>query len=160
MEQVESIPFSGLIAGMLLYKRSCTSIEVANVLCRLENYGIYVDDENDNLDCLSCCVEASSNYSCFCLKNGFGYNTVLLSGVEVSEFLKIHTNDKILSIIGESVENFAFQETSLSKVMDFEKVKKKKNFFSLKKKILAKKKKDSCHNSFMRDKRQLGGAIL
>ena len=141
MEQVESIPFSELIAGMLLYKRSYTSLEIAMVLSKLEEYGIVVDDENDNLNIISCCVEMNSNYG-FCLKDGLCYNTILFSGVEVSDFLKIHTNDKVLLIIGDSIENFISQETSMSRVTAYNGSREISLLSILKNKVLSKRKKN------------------
>lgn len=139
MEQVESIPFSGLIAGILLYKRSCTSFEIAIVLSKLGEYGIIVDDENDDLSIISCCVEMDKNYG-FCLKHGLNYNSVLLSGVVVSDFLRIHTREEVLALISRSIEDFYSQKRMMTQVPVVKN--KKENFmFSLfKPKILSRKK--------------------
>ena len=147
MEQVESIPFSELIAGMLLYKKSYTSLEIAIVLSKLEEYGIVVDDENDDLSIISCCVEMNSNYG-FCLKKCLNYSTILFPGVEVSDFLKIHTNDKVLLIIGDSIENFISQETSMSRTITYNSSREISLFSILKNKVLSKRKKNyECYYS-------------
>ena len=70
MEQVESVPFSALIAGMLLCQRTYNSASIVNTISGLQAQGVMVDDENDNMDDLSCCVEVSPNY-CFQLKKTY-----------------------------------------------------------------------------------------
>ena len=101
MEQVESIPFSALIAGIMLYKKEYSSIEIVGILGKLEGeMGVVIDDENDNLDELSCCVEISSSYD-FQLKKGVDYSTVLNQDITVLKFFMIHTNQFILSFLDE-----------------------------------------------------------
>lgn len=104
MEQVESISFSGLISGILLYKTSYTSVELVNIISKLESMGIIIDDENYDLDELACCVQMSSSF-CFCLKNGLGYDSILSMGTNVYEFLIMHTNERTLSILERNFEN-------------------------------------------------------
>ncbi len=98
MEQSESIPFSSLIAGLLLMKKSVSSIEIVNVISRLDEKGIAVDDENDDISSLLLCVTIDYKY-CFSLKDGFSYETVLNSNINVETFLKRHTNEKFLSFL-------------------------------------------------------------
>ena len=99
MEQVESVPFSALIAGMLLCQRTYNSASIVNTISGLQAQGVMVDDENDNMDDLSCCVEVSPNY-CFQLKKGLKYDTVLYSDITVFDFLMMHTNERVLTFLG------------------------------------------------------------
>jgi len=95
MEQIESIPLSSLISGMLLKRRQVTSIEIANVISRFEENGIMIDDWDDGLEKLFCCVEMNSHYE-FQLKEGFDYDSVLYSNVDVFQFLFLNTEEKVL----------------------------------------------------------------
>ena len=140
MEQVESIPFSSLIAAMLLFKKNCTSAEVVNMSSKLMGMGIMVDDENDDLESLSCCIEMSFDYSCFHLKEGLKYDTILYPNITVFEFLNIHTNEKILSFLRENVNVFLSAEEEV-KVMVRVQDEEKYDFFGLKKRFLLQRKR-------------------
>jgi hypothetical protein len=98
MEQFESMSFSTLIAGIMLYRKKCSSVEIVNILSKLVDVDIMIDDENDSLEDLDCCIDISSNYD-FSLKNGFSYSSILFDNVTVFQFLKMHTNDRILSFL-------------------------------------------------------------
>ncbi len=102
MEQSESIPFSSLIAGLLLIKDRVSSVEIVNVISRLMDKGIVIDDENDDIDCLLLCVMIDRKY-CFSLRDGFSYETMLTSNINVETFLKSHTNEEILSFLKNDV---------------------------------------------------------
>lgn len=146
MEQVESISFSGLIAGMLLYRRCFTSVEVTNILSKLGEYGIIVDDENDDFGIISCCVEMDKNYG-FCLKYDFSYDSFLYPGIDVSTFLRIHTNENLLSLIKRSMDDYYSQKVVVSQVPVI-KDKKENLIISLfKTKVLSRKKTGS--NNFL-----------
>lgn len=115
MEQVESIPFSSLLAGMLILKRGYTAIEIVSKLSELEGMGIVVDDENDDLEILSCCLEMDSNLG-FHLKAGLEYDTVLCPDVTVFDFLNIHTNEKVMSFLRGEMKNISFPMMGESQV--------------------------------------------
>ena len=131
MEQVESIPFSMLIAGLLLRKRSYTSFEVVQIICELEGMGIVVDDENDNFSLLFDCVDMRENYN-FQLKEGLQYETILCYDTTVFDFLKMHTSEKILFLL-EQYFNKKSLEIKIEKDITVIKNKKKSlirdNFF-------------------------------
>ena len=139
MEQVESIPFSSLIASMLLLKKSCTSAEIVNISSKLIGMGIMVDDENDDMGKLSCCVKMSEDYSCFHLKEGLEYDTIIYPNVTVFEFLNIYTNEKIMTFLkGGDVTS---KDENLGVVMPLEEKEKnlfvnmKESFFEPKKRV-------------------------
>lgn len=98
MEHVDSVPFSSLIAGMLLVKRSVSSMDIVNAISRIGASGVTVEDENDDLEVLSLCVEMSRNYD-FYLREEISYETTLCTGVRVIDFLMLQTNEKILSYL-------------------------------------------------------------
>lgn len=98
MEQVDSVSFSALIAGMLLCRKSWSSVEVVNMMTQISNVGIDVNDEDDDLACLYSCVVMDDGCS-FRLKSEMDYDTVLSGGICVSEFLFRHTNLKILAFL-------------------------------------------------------------
>ena len=147
MEQVESIPFSGLISGMLLRNRKVTSIEVVNMMSYLEEMGIMVETQNDDLDQLSCCVEISSKCD-FEIRKGLDYETVLYSGVTVSQYLLMYTKEEVLSLI----YNDWKYELLGSEIVDsgVEVDMKKNSSFRGKKKTLTRKPKNIEDNLFSR----------
>lgn len=91
-----SISFSSFIAGLLLFKDEVTAIDIVNMMSRLD--GIYVDDENDDLEILKCCVDFETNY-CFCLKRGYSYQTMLSDGSTVFQFLTKVAGESFLSVL-------------------------------------------------------------
>ena len=93
MEQDNLVPLSSLIASMLLVKDEVSSVEVTNVMSELEQLGTNIDD-SDDIDALDCCVEMNDDFS-FRFKEGFDYDTVLDSGIKVSDFLFMQSNCKI-----------------------------------------------------------------
>lgn len=141
MEQVESIPFSSLISGILLYKRECTSVEIAKILSDLEmEKGVVIDDENDNLVSLSCCVEMDANYG-FYLKKGLKYSTVLNQDITVFKFLMIHTNQMVLSFLDDYFKEVNLSRKVVEPICAVEKINESKSsLFSFKRKTLTRKK--------------------
>lgn len=138
MEQIDSVSFSSFIAGMLLMKRDLTSTEIVNAISRFGYDGTVVDD--DDIEGLSSCVEMDRD-CCFRLKDGFYYETILESGIMVVDFLKEHTNTKVLSflqqdvvyknfydsnIFGSSIMNCSEHENSVEKFIDVSRKYKRK----------------------------------
>lgn len=162
MEQVESIPFSSLIAAMLLKKKSYTSLEIATEICKLERMGIVIDDENDNLEIISCCVEMDFDCS-FHLRRGLNYDSVLSTGVKVSTFLRLYTNDHVLSILDNNIDDSVPQENFVYSNGEV-KNKKRKGIFGFKhdtkRKVLIKVKQSYRDISLKREKSEFGRAIL
>ena len=64
MEQGSFLPFSSLIASMLLFKNRITSVEIINLTSLLAQYNLFIDDELYNMDIFSTCV-ICNNYSYF-----------------------------------------------------------------------------------------------
>ena len=58
------LPFSSLIASMLLFKNRIISVEIINLTSLLAQYNLFIDDEIDNMDIFSTCV-ICNNYSYF-----------------------------------------------------------------------------------------------
>lgn len=112
MDTVESIPLSSLVAGMMLCRGECISLELAQVLSDLECMGIVIDEENDDFSKLSCCVEMSSN-CCFQLKRGLDYDSVLDVNITVFEFLMIYTNEFVLSFLKKRFSIVDFQSNCI-----------------------------------------------
>ena len=93
--------FSSLIAGMLLCNRRVEAASVVNMLSKFSCVGIEV--EEDDIDFLSCCIEYDSSYS-FYLREGFQYDTVLLDGMTVGDFLMDTAGEKVLSILHDNIK--------------------------------------------------------
>lgn len=138
MGQDDLIPFSKFIAGILLFRRYYTSIEIVNILSKLESYGIFIDDENDELDYISCCVEKDLNYN-FYLSSDLSYDTLLSYGIDVSSFLRLHTNDKLLSVISKNMDYFIPGAVSISEDVNKKNLSSNTNY--IKNKVLSKQKK-------------------
>ena len=86
MEPMETVPFSSLIAGMLLENRELSTLDIVNMISKLSDYNINVEDEEDDLDYLGLCVEIGPNYR-FSLRKGMDYDTKLYGNVTVYMFL-------------------------------------------------------------------------
>lgn len=112
MEQVDLIPFSNLIAGILSIKESCTSIEIVNMISELSYMGIIVEDEYDDFESISCCVEMDENYN-FYLKKGLDYDSVLSSGDLVLDFLKFNAGETVLLFLNRNIDKFISSEASV-----------------------------------------------
>ena len=92
MEQVDLVPFSSLISSMILIKRNITPMDIVNVMSKLGEYGIVIDDENDSVESISCCIRMNKDCSFSLLED---YNELLDGDVTVSDFLLAHSNKKI-----------------------------------------------------------------
>lgn len=144
MGQNDLVPFSSLIAGLLLIKRRVTSVEVVNVLSRITNSGIIIDEYNDNIDCLFPCMELDTK-CCFYLKDNLSYDTMLFPNISVREFLMDHTNESILSFLADDpvYKDFYWEQFSnLSKLSldsHLSKENQKRRFFEQTKKKIRKK---------------------
>lgn len=114
MEQTQSIPFSTLIASLLLCKRQITSVEVVNAISRLCCEGIDICD--DDYDCLSSCVIVDNNY-CFSLKMELDYDSFIFSNVRVKEFLLEKADFKLLTYLGYEC-NVSFSDNSVENIED------------------------------------------
>ena len=97
MEQTDLIPFTSVIAGMLLCKRVLTSGEIVNFISELSCEGMEIDEYWNNEE-LSPIVYMNDQYS-FGLKDGLFYDSVLSSGLNVSDFLVAHTDIRVLDYI-------------------------------------------------------------
>ena len=133
MEQVDLVPFSALIAGMLLIKRKVTSMDVVNAMSELQGKGTDIDDEDDTIDCISCCVEMKRDCS-FCLKSNISYDDILEDGNTVREFLLLHSNLKINSLLQNLFviskdKKSNKREESLDRIVSKPKVRRLSRFF-------------------------------
>ena len=107
MDQVDSVSFSAVIAGMLLYERNLNSKMIANMIAKLESKNLHVDDENDTLEDLQLCVAISCHID-FSLKKDLCYDTILYDNVNVYKFLVMHTDPIVLYFLG--INCFDFEE--------------------------------------------------
>ena len=97
MEQCDLISFTSVVAGLLLCKRSLTSLEIINFTSMLSCEGIEVDD-NWGIDELESCVDM--DYQCsFMIKKFLSYDSVLENGMTVKEFLRSFVDKRVLEII-------------------------------------------------------------
>ena len=88
MGQVVSIPFSKVIATLLLNKHKVTSREVVNYMSEISQSdgNIVYDIYDDDLDYLYICIEKDCNMN-FKIKDSMCYGTVLYDNVTVKKFL-------------------------------------------------------------------------
>lgn len=100
MEFVDAIPFSSMIAGMLLCEPTVSAVDIINLMSRLSVAGIDVVD--DDIDFLSICIEINSNCS-FYLKDGYDYDTKIDDDMTIAYFLEKVAGKKILSFLSEDV---------------------------------------------------------
>ena len=87
-----------MIAGVLLLTNHVSSVDVINLMSRLSMRGISVDDENDDIFRLACCVDMDK-YCFFSLRNGFDYQTKLANGNTVSQYLEGVAGSKVLDYL-------------------------------------------------------------
>ena len=87
MDDGYSIPFSSLLAGLLMFKQTVKPLDVVKVIADLQVNNISVDDMDDDIDYLSFCIDVSKDYS-FSLKKEFSYHTILDSGNTLYQFLE------------------------------------------------------------------------
>ena len=98
MEQGSFLPFSSLIASMLLFKNRITSVEIINLTSLLAQYNIFIDDEIDNMDIFSTCV-ICNNYSYFEIRDDASYDSILSDGKTVWDFFMENANKDIVDVI-------------------------------------------------------------
>ena len=88
-----TVPFSSVLAGMLLFQRIIKPIDIMRVISELSNNDIYVDD--DDLDYLLFCVDFRKDCS-FAMKKGYDYQTILEDGGTLYDFLYSTAGDLIV----------------------------------------------------------------
>ena len=93
---MDSVPFSSMIAGMLLCKERISAIDAVNMVDRLSCLGIMVDDENDDIDCLSCCAFMNEDCSIILSRK---YDDFLSDDVTVSDYLEELAGIDFLNIL-------------------------------------------------------------
>ncbi len=98
MDNGDSISFSSLLAGLLLFKRVITSSEIINKINFFEEKGIFVDDENDDINCLNCCVEID-HYRVFSIKKGLDYGSYVDAYFTVAQYLRCIAGDRVVKLI-------------------------------------------------------------
>ena len=111
----DCISFSSLLAGLLLLKKNVSALDIINEINKLENVGIYVDDDNDDIEYLSCCINLN-NYCSFSLKND--YDTILYDDFKVIDFLKTVAGDRVLKLLNIKEDDKNFNSSSDDKVMN------------------------------------------
>ena len=104
MEQGTVVPFFKLISSMLLVKKVLKPIDIVNIMSRLQEFGIIVDDYNDSINCISCCVEMKNDCS-FCIKRNYNYGYKLDDSFTVKDFLLSHSDNNINSFLQQLVKN-------------------------------------------------------
>ena len=110
MELEDTIPFSSMIAGMLLLTNHVSSIDVINLMARLSKKGISVDDETDDIFKLVCCID-TDKYCSFSLRSGFDYHTKLMNGDTVSQYLEKVAGNMVLEYLkNDSVYGVLYSE--------------------------------------------------
>ncbi len=100
MEQDDLVPFSKLISSMLLVKSKLTPMDIVNVMSGLESIGIDIDDYNDSIDCLSCCVKMNGDCSFSLTKE---YSSMLDDKMTVRDFLLVNSDYRIVSFFEKRV---------------------------------------------------------
>ena len=87
MDDGYSIPFSSLLAGLLMFRQTVKPLDVVKVIADLQINNISVDDMDDDIDFLSFCIDVSRDYS-FSLKKDISYHTILDNGNTLYQFLE------------------------------------------------------------------------
>lgn len=96
MDDSESIPFSSVVAGLLLCNRSVNAIDITNMISILSSFGIEVID--DDYSFLSVCIDNDRQYNFF-MKEDMNYDTILDCGSSVYDFLESVAEDRFISIL-------------------------------------------------------------
>ena len=129
MEQGIFLPFSSLIASMLLFKRHITSLEIVNFISMLSSENIFIDDEFDDIDSLLLCVNCF-NYAYFDIKEIFNYDSVLNNEKTVREFLNELASKEIIDLIERGKCSNFFNYDVLDKEVVLKRKVKRKNFIT------------------------------
>lgn len=102
MEEGLFLPFSSLVASVLLYKKHVTSVEIINIISLLVKENIFIEDDiDDEIDDLMLCVDCP-NLDYFKIKDMVSYDTCLTFGVTVRDFLFSKSNPIILDFFDKS----------------------------------------------------------
>ena len=118
MDFNDSISFSSIIAGMLLCMRSVSAIEIINTVSIFSSEGIDIDDENDDIQYLSCCVDFNKDCS-FSLKDGFDYSTKLASDITVYQFLENVAGERVISFFANDAKYRVFYQNNYQQFYEF-----------------------------------------
>lgn len=89
MEQVEEIPFSSVVAVLLLKKPEVSCLEIVNFISKISQGegDIIYDVIEDDCECLSMCVDSIYDGG-FKIKNNMSYATILYDNVTVRDYLR------------------------------------------------------------------------
>lgn len=99
MNQSYYLPFSALVASMLLFKRQVTDLEIVDLSNKLENENIFFKDEDDSgMDKLFLCVDCF-DYAYFKIKDDLELDSILDGGISVEEYLKEIGTEYIIEYI-------------------------------------------------------------
>lgn len=102
MDQSSFLPFSSIVASILLYKRRVTGVEIINFISLLSQENIFISDESDEeMDNLMMCVDCR-NYDYFEIKNNLDYDSYLFEEVTVKEFLYSKASIVVLEFINKT----------------------------------------------------------
>ena len=113
MEDVIFLPFSSLVASMLLYKKYVTSVEIINFISLLGKDNIFISDElDDDLSNLMLCIDYPCDFDYFKLKDSLSFETVLFENVTVRDYLISKSSFDILNCIEKN--GYLREETRLS----------------------------------------------
>lgn len=107
MEQVELVPFSKVIATLLLYKKNINPFDIVNFISKISqgDGDVIYSVEDDDLDYLSICVD-NINTGEFRIMAGMNYGTILYDNITVRDFLlKNSISD---GIINKKVKEFVY----------------------------------------------------
>ena len=129
MEQDSFLPFSSVVASLLLYKRKVTGVEVINFISLLSQENIFISDEEDEyMNSLMICIDCY-NYDYFEIKESLDYDSYLFNDVTVKEFLYSKSSLGVLNFINRLM---FFEEKDIisNEPIRILKQKKKVKFFS------------------------------
>ena len=129
MEQDSFLPFSSVVASLLLYKRKVTGVEVINFISLLSQENIFISDEEDEyMNSLMICIDCY-NYDYFEIKESLDYDSYLFNDVTVKEFLYSKSSLVVLNFINRLM---FFEEKDIisNEPIRILKQKKKVKFFS------------------------------
>lgn len=132
MEHIEVIPFPALVAGMLLCDKELNYDMISEVIGRLYDNDIYVDEENYDLSILFLCVDVKSNNN-IKLKDGLDYDFVLYDGITVYDFLLSNTIPTVISFLEiDNIKHFNMKNKNKDVKFDLKKI------FGIKSRVLEK----------------------
>lgn len=106
MEQVSSVPFSALIATLLLKNRVVTAKEIVNFSSMISfgDGNTIIDVIDDDIDYLSICVDVDEKFN-FSIKPSLDYDSIIGDGITVRQFLiKNSLSNDIRKLISKNVD--------------------------------------------------------